>query len=410
MPRSKALINLVNGQLGILAPSEFGTTFILIATPVAPVAGYGVAFKITSKAEVKTAFAQAGNEDVVTAFNDYYFAEAPEGTQVYVLCMAQSTTLQTLVAAANAEKALYLAAGAARIGAAIKFPSGSYAPTITDGFDVDVHNAVTDAQTLATSWLAKNKPFRILIDGFACTGTYTDAKDYATDSKRNCFIVAGEVNAKSQYLTMLALGRLAKIPSQQNMGRVKNGSLNIADTAAITIGGTPFKNVTSATLDGYYDRRYITLDANEDEPGYILTDDMALTVVTDDYNNMRYGRVIDNAVRVAYSTYYRELKDDVDVDENGRLSKVVEKSLENAIKTNVALNMPGQMSVNKDGTPVVECYVNPDVTAYAALYAANGISNPNLNMITNGGNMYVFISMRPKGSIKNINIYIGFAI
>jgi hypothetical protein len=64
--------------------------------------------------------------------------------------------LQTLVAAANAEKALTVADGAGHLLGAIKFPdTGTYTPTITNGMDVDSHNAVTDAQTLAAAWLGK---------------------------------------------------------------------------------------------------------------------------------------------------------------------------------------------------------------------------------------------------------------
>jgi len=411
MPRPKATINLVNGQLGILPPSEFGSSVILIASPVAPVATYGVPFKINSKADAQTAFGQVGNEAVVVALVNGFFAEAPEGTEVWVLAMAQTTTLQTLVAAANAEKALNKANGNTRLVAAIKFPSNSYSPTITTGFDVDVHNAVTDAQTLATAWLAKNKPFRIFIEGYACDGVAANAKDYSADTKRNCLIVASEIAGSAATATLMALGRAAKVPSQQNIGRVKSGSLNIVDGTAITIGGTALASVTASAMDAYYDKRYITLDVNEDAPGYILTDDMTLTALTDDYYCLANGRVIDNMVRVAYKKYYKELKDEVDVDENGRIGVVNEKALENGIKTDVALNMPGQLSTDKKtGFPIVTCLINPDPVAYAALYAANNISSPNLNMITNGGKLYVFLSGRPKGYLKNIGIFVGFSL
>jgi hypothetical protein len=406
MARPGVNISLLNGGLNLQPPSAFGDSVVLVASPAAPVAGYGVAFIVKSKKQVETAFAQAGNEPVVIALSAFY-DEAPEGTKLYVLAMAQATPLATLVAAANAEKALNLAAGAARLVGAIKFPAGGYTPTTTDGFDVDVHNAATAAQTLANAWFAAKKPFRVLIEGYGFTNIAA-AKDYSTASLRNVGIVVGSVDASTAWATMLALGRAARVAPQQNIGRIKTGSLAIADTLPVKIGNTVVEQVLSVDLDTLHEKRYIAFEKNATAPGYVWNDDSMLTDPTDDYNNLRHGRVIDNAVRIAYATYYLQLKDDVDVDVDGRLSTVVEKALQNSIEQAISQQMGEQLSANQDGTPAVQCLVNPDPEVLPQLYEDAGINNPNFNLLQSG-TVYLFVRVRPKGCLQYINVYLGYS-
>lgn len=399
----------MNGQLGILPPSDNGTAFVVIASPAAPTAGYGTAFLITSIADAKAAFANVSNAAVLNAFVKGFFGQAPEGNKVYVLCMARTTTLTTLADPANAEKALKMAAGAARLGAFIKYPDpGTYTPTVTNGFDAEVHTAVTAVQSLAATWFGKKQPFRAFIEGYACDGTHGNALDYSQTTNRNCFIVAGEVNGDAGMATMIALGRAVASAPERNIGRIKSGSLNIDASYAVTIGGSNVNTVSDATLEGYYAKRYITIEPNKSAAGYVFTDSIALTAPTDDYFCLEYGRVIDNMVRVTNATGYFELKDDVDVDEEGRLAKVEELALQDAIENAIANTMGSQLSKNRDGSVAVTILINPDTTTYAALYAANNIANPNLNIIQNGGKIFVFAKGRPKGCMRDIEFFLGY--
>lgn len=409
MARPSVNIALSNGGLDLLPPSDNGTSVVMIASPVAPAAGYGVAFLVRTKVQAATAFGQAGNEDVLSAIVDGFFAEAPEGTKLYCCCMAPTTTLTVLADPANAGKPLTMAAGAARLVAFIKFPGAAYEPTPEGGFDGDVHTAVTAAQALANTWFARKMPFRYLIEGFGFTSV-ADAKDYNVEipvPNRNGFIVAGAINNSTALETMLVLGSAAKVEPQRHPGRIKDGSLNIAETAVVSLGGFVIDNVPDIDLDTLNEKRYITLERNKIASGYVISDDPALVVETDDFNNLRYGRIIDNAVRVAFQTYYRELKDDVDVTEGGRLSAVAEKALQSAIEDAIDTTMRPQLSKNNDGTAAVTCYVNPDPTDYAALYENAGITNPNFNLLQTG-TVYLFVRMRPKGCIKELDVFLGY--
>jgi hypothetical protein len=404
--RPQVDIALSNGGLNLQGPPAFGTVGILVASPVAPVAGFGVPFLIKSKNEAATAFAQVGNAAVLAVITDRFFAEASEGTAVYVMAMAQTTTLAVLLAAANADKLLTLANGAIRLLGVIKYPAVDYAPTITNGFDEDVHTAVIAAQTLADRWFLLKKPFRVLIEGFGFTNAGA-AKDYSTDTKRNVAIVVGNINAGTADALCLVLGRASKASPQQNIGRVKSGSLSVPQADVLKLGAVLIENVPDSDLELLYDKRYMSFERNEIASGYVITDDNMLTALTDDYNSLANGRVIDNATRISFAVYYRELKDDVDVDEGGRLATVVEKALENAIESGLDQYMRGQLSTKKDGTSDVECLVNPDAIVYAPLYAANDIQNPNFNILQTG-QVYLFLQLRPKGCLKYLLVYLGY--
>lgn len=407
--RPQVDITLMNGGLGLIGPPAFGTVAILAATPVAPVAGYGVAFLVKNTTQLKTALAQVGNEAVLDAILNGFYKEAAEGTNVYIMCMARTTTLATMLAATNADKVLTLANGAVRMLGVIKFPDmGTYVPVVTTGFDADVHAAVIAAQTLADRWFVMKKPFRVMIEGFAFSNA-SAALDYSTNSKRNVAIVVGSIDSSTAKLTMQLLGKASKQSPEQNIGRVLSGSLNIAENAVVKIGSVVIENVPVSDLEVLNSSRYMSIERNEVAAGYIVTDDNMLTALTDDYNSLVSGRVIDNAVRVTFNTYYKQLKNDVEVNEGGRLDTVVEKALENAIEADIDRFMRPQISKKKDGTADAECLVNPDATAYAPLYAANGITDPNFNILQTG-QVYLFLQLRPKGMIKHLNIFLGFTV
>lgn len=407
MARPRVRVSVLNGGLQQQGPTSFGDSAVLVASPAAPAAGYGVAFLVKSKKQINTALSQVANAEVAAALRVFY-DEAPEGTKLYVMCMAQTTTLATLMASANADKVLNAGAGAVRLLGAIKFPAGGYVPTITGGLDADVHAAVSAAQTLAEGWLAQNKPFRAIIEGYAYLNA-ASLQDYATATNDNVACFIGSVNGSTARATMLALGRAAKLQSHVNIGRVKSGSLNLADADVVRIGNTLVDQVASVDLDTIHEKRYMTFERNENAPGFIISDDVMLTSPTSDYSSLANGRVIDNAVRVAYRTYYRELKDDVDVDENGRIAIENEKALENAIELAIASQMPGQLSANQDGTPAVTAVVNPSPDEFPQLYEDNNIPTPNLNLLQTGS-IYIFIRMRPKGYLRDISLFLGYSV
>jgi hypothetical protein len=102
------------------------------------------------------------------------------------------------------------------------------------------------------------------------------------------------------------------------------------------------------------------------------------------------------------------LKNDIDVDDNGLPATVFTKALAKDVENAINANMGGQLSSNPDGTANVTAIINPDPVQYAAIYEANNIDSPNFDILQNG-NLYIYLSMVPKGCIQAINVFIGFA-
>jgi hypothetical protein len=101
MARPKVVIALSNGGLNLQGPSDNGTSVAMIASPVAPTAGYGKVMLIKSINQAKAQFGQTGNEAVLAAIVLGFFAEAPEGTKLFIVAMANTNPLATLVAASQ---------------------------------------------------------------------------------------------------------------------------------------------------------------------------------------------------------------------------------------------------------------------------------------------------------------------
>jgi len=217
-------------------------------------------------------------------------------------------------------------------------------------------------------------------------------------------------------------GAVVTVHPPAGMGSTLNG-INVfvvRDPAGPTFTQTAFSggvdainNVVAATpesfsdtdLDTWNDKRYIFYTVNEDptSPGYIFSDDISLVNETSDYGTWSNNAVIGEAARISYATCYKLLKDDVDVDDNGRMGAAVETNIQQLIEDDITKQIGGSISA-------VSALFNPDTAEFAALYANANISTPNLNLLQTGGNVYVFVTVRPKGYAKNILVVLGFGL
>lgn len=403
MGNPKVSVILGASNLGLSAADETGVMGLLAAIPAANTSGYGVPVLIKSIAQAKTELADALNVKVLDAIVNGFFGEVSEGSPLYCNFLANTVSLTDLVDSAN----LYFtnldnfSGKKIRALGVIRFPDVSYTPTITTGVDADVLTAVTKGQALATARIAQNKLINVLVEGRGFTNA-TAFKDFATTTNPQVHVVISSEAGNSAVSVLRALGKKAAGPIQRNIGRVKSGSLKIDSTTAITIGTTAITAMSQADLDTLHDKRAITYIINEDAPGFIFNDDVSCVAATSDYGTWSNNAVIGEAMRIAYAQYYKTLKDDLTVDETGRIEKSIEKNLEqdiiDAINKSIGDNISG-----------VDALVNPDTTSSAALYANANVSNPNLNL-TSGGKLYVFLTIRPKGYIKDVSVLLGFGL
>lgn len=403
MSNPKVTVILGASNLGLAAADETGTMGLLASIPAAPTAGYGVAVLIKSKAQAKAQLADALNAGILAAIEKGFYGEVSEGSPLYCLFVANTTTLTQLADTDNGHFAKIdtLAGKKIRTVAVVRYPADAYTPTITTGLDEDVLTAVTKAQELADVRLATNKMLTVLVEGRGFTNA-TDLKDFATETAPQVGLVIATEDNNSGISVLRALGKKAANPIQRNIGRVKSGSLNIASNVVIKLGSTAYGSVSVDDLNTLHDKRVITYLVNEDAPGYIFNDDITCVIATSDYGTLSNNAVIGEAMRIAYQQYYKTMKDDLDVDENGRISAAIEKNLQQDI-IDAVLNSIG------DNISGVDALVNPDTTTSAALYAAANISNPNLNL-TSSGKLYVFLTIRPKGYVKDVSVLLGFGV
>jgi hypothetical protein len=393
LPRVK--IEFTNGALGSVLPSPDGVLGILCTGAV--VSGKFALltpYIIKHFAELETTYGitVANNPNIVKLFSDFY-AEAEDGTEVWLMAFANTVTLAQMVdstIAANG-KALVLAANGRLRGLIVaRTPAGGYTPTVTTGLDSDVAAAVLAAQTLA-EWAATTlmAPLFVIIEGRAYTGVPANLTDQGTLTKNRVGILIGDTVISSDNACMgLLAGRIASIPVQRNIGRVKDGAL------ATLTAYLKDKTVEQADPGSVHDKGYITLRNFVGRAGYFFSDDHLCTLPTDDYHTLTARRTVDKAYRIAYDTLLNELLDEVPVNDDGTIAitkaKSIETKVENAIINSMTIN--GELGNNpgdQNDTGVI-CFID---------HTQNLVNTNLLNVV---------VKVKPFGYPKYIDVQLGF--
>lgn len=404
----KVSITLLNGQLGQVAPSVDGVA-ALLATGIA---GSGIALgeskKITSVADaealgIDAAYDTTNTTNVHKCIVDFY-KEAGTGSVLWIQIVAKTNLMAAMVTVTNTmlKKLIDDAAQAGdkvRIAAVTRVPDGAYVPTFTGQIDTDVVNALPLAQALANQCANEFRPLRIVLDGREFQGNTASLHDLkALTHNRVAVCLFTDVSGSDNAAVGLVLGRLAAIPVQRNIGRVKNDSIGthefvngvFATTAPIqaaylTGQATLVDALTPTQQDQVHDAGFIFARKYIAKSGYFFNDDPTATADTDDYNSIARGRVIDKALVITNEVYTDELLDDLRVDENGRIDAAVVKDYQGKIKKEI----DAQMTLNDE---ISGCRV---------------VIDPKQNVLsTNKVEVSLFI--RPKFYSKEIAVTIGF--
>ena len=355
-------IDFANGALGRIAPSPDGVFGILCNA--APVSGKLVLltnYTLTKFADATTTLGitEANNAALYKLLKEFY-DEAGDGTELWLRCFADTVSMTDMLdnASATAVKALVNAANGKLRGIFVhKYYSGE-PPQKAAGLDPDVATARVAAQTIGT-WAANTlkAPLFIAISGMLYSGTPGDLTDLTTESNNRVAVMIGDTVSGSGCAIGVLAGRLAKVPVQRNIGRVKDGA---AVTSSAYLFTTKVENADPALL---HDKGYITFRQHIGRAGYFFTDDPLATLPTDDYNGIAVRRVIDKAYRIAYNTLIDELLDEITVNASGQVSvsyaKGIESKVENAIIGAMASNGElGNDPANQNDTGV-QCLIDP---------------------------------------------------
>ena len=392
LPRVK--ITFENGALGGVAPSEDGVCgLVAYATAVSTTFALNTPYLITKLDGLValgiTSEATGANAALYKTVKEFY-SEAPDGTKLWVMGVAASTTIANLTDKANNIISPLLMAARGSINILMLKVASAAEPTMSGSIDGAVLTAVTNLQALAEDWTVnKYAPFMCLVEALSYNGVASSLPDLTVRSDNRVGVVLGDsVTGSAGAAVGLVAGRLAAEPVQRSLARVRSGAIK-AETMYI---GT--NQAELGDPDVANDLGYIVPRTFVGKSGYYWSDDHLATGASDDYCAIPRRRVIDKAYRIAYKTLVDEVAEDVPVDTNGKLAayhcKGVETSVESAIVN--SMTREGNLGTDPDDASDlgVQCYIDPDQNILAT------------------SRFEASLRVKPYGYSKYIDVKLGF--
>ena len=402
LPNVSVVIN--NGALGQVAPSADGCLGIICTGATEGTFVLGTTYAITKLADITAMSITVGNNpSIIKIFTDFY-NQAPNGTKVYLLGVVNTVTMTTMLTDTGvvyAKKLLKDAGGEIRGLIVSRLPDGAYVPTpLTGDMDRDVGTAYVQAQLLAAA-SSVTPPIFIIIEGrdYGYTSLNTTALlDLHSLTNNRVGIMIGDTvttaTARSNAAMGILAGRIASMPVQRNIGRVKDGPVvSSSNTFFIKNLAVEQNNALASQL---HDKGYITLRTFAGRTGYFFADDPLSVATTDDYSHLTARRTIDKAYRIAVASISDELNNEVSVNDKGQVSVSYAKSLENKVENAIINSMTvngelGNDPQNQNDTGV-QCLVDQSIS------------------IVSTGKLAISLRVKPYGYARAIEINLGFQI
>ncbi|MBR7126402.1 MAG: DUF2586 family protein [Prevotella sp.] len=401
-------IDFANGAIGASEPMDDGVTG-LVCTAVAVTQtvdgkqettfALDTPYLITKLDELVKKGVTSESSDVNTtlykAVKEFY-DEAPEGSKLWIMGVADTVTIADIVDKTkdNAKKLLVAANGTIRTLAVKIKDKRDYTPTVTTGIDGAVRTAIVNAQGLA-EWATETlfAPVMVLLEGRNYTGTAETlvANPINTGNNNRVGVVIGDTVADSKGAAVgLLAGRIASIPVQRSVARVRTGSIN---ATTMYIGSVASELGNPETIN---DCGFICPRTFVGKAGYYWSDDKLAAEASDDYSLIPRRRVADKAYRIAYTTLVNEIAEEISVTDDGKISAPVVKAIQTAVESAIVNNMTSRGNLGNDPSNPndmgVECYINPD---------QNIIATSRLD---------VQVRIKPHGYSKYINVSLGFKV
>nr|DAN24895.1 MAG TPA: tail sheath protein [Caudoviricetes sp.] len=386
----KIKIQFMNGQLGTVGESPDGL-FALVcgAAAVTKKLELGKAYTLHSFDELAALGVTAENNPRLYKHVQDFYTEAEEGTKLVIypvdkaktfteLCDKDTGVIKELIMAANgALRGIFLAG------------DGREATVTTNGLDNDLFTALPKAQQLA-EWATVSlyAPLFIILEGRGYKGGVV--KDLHKETYNRVGVLIGDtVKASEGAAVGLMAGRLATLPVQRNIARVKNGALK---PITMFLGEKPVEENASAVSD-LYDAGYITPRKYVGKAGYFFTDDRLACEQTDDYAHITARRTIDKAYRIAYTALLDLMMDELAVNDDGTLRHGIimawQQMMENAV--NRAMTAAGELSSDENGAGC-KAYIDPKQDV---------LSTSKIELV---------LKVRPFGYARYVDVKLGFQV
>lgn len=343
LPRVK--INYLNGLLGTVPENQDGLLGLVVlgATAVSTTFVLGTPYRLVRPDDLSALGITASNNARIVALVKQFYAEAEEGTPVYLIGI-QATSMTTVLDVDSGPMKAILQQLRGALRGLIVASASTAAVTVTDGLDPDVLTAMPKAQALAV-WAADNlyAPIFVILEGRHFTSA-ADAPDLTALAYNRVGVFIGDVVTASINAAVGTLaGRIAASPIQRNIGRVASGALAPTE---MFIGSSPVDQAMSV-VDALYAKGYICPRIYVGLYGFYMVDDPLAVAKTDDYAHLTARRTVDKAARITYLTMLQFLLDEIEVNTDGTMQQPVLKSWQAAVEDaiNNQMTAAGELSV-----------------------------------------------------------------
>lgn len=348
-------ITIENGALGRVATTADGVAGLVIPAVATTNLPLYTPKQIFTLKEAETFgltadFDTAQKIDAWKQISDFY-TEAGSGAELWIMTYTYTKTMTELfdpnTSTNGIRKLIDAASGRIRVLACGRFidPTKTYTPTILNGIDADSINALQKANALAIEYMGNYKPFVSIVDGRGWNGVIADLADLKTYNYQKASLLLGtNVDGKKSAAVGTALGRLAKIPVQRNIGRVLDGSLSI-NTGYLT-DGKAVSLFSDAQITAIHDKGYLVFRNWTGLSGVYFVDEPTATGATDDFSTISNNRVIHKALTLSYAAYLMEVNNEVSITSDGKINPAQVAYFKQKINNSLKLNMVDKSEVS----------------------------------------------------------------
>ena len=395
LPRVK--INFANGSLGSVVPSADCVAGLLAsAVAVSDTFVLGNAYLLHKPADLANLGVTATNNAFLYKHIQEFYDEAGEGAELWIMGVPNTVKPSEIADKDNAlvpyaKNLIQIANGRLRFLGIAYEPAANYEATITEGLDTDVWAAALKAQALA-EWATNSlyAPLFVILAGRAFDdANIPNLKDLTTFNYNRVGILIGDTVSESESASVgLLMGRIAAIPVQRHIGRVRDGTLKILHAY---VGD---KDPSVSNVEAIHDKGYITFRTFTGKSGYFFTDDCLATAVADDYRSIARRRTIDKAFRIIYQTMLENVNDEIPITDEGYLVPSMVKSWESEIISAIATQMTSAGELGNDPSNSddlgVKVYIDPE------------------QRVASTSKINVVAKIKPYGYAKYIDVELGF--
>lgn len=311
-----------------------------------------------------------------------FYTETEIGAELWIMLVSDATTYEQMADVNEniAKKLIADAGGKIRVLGLLKKSPGT--ETIAEGLDEDVKKGVINAQDLADYYAEQYMPFRVLISGNSFDGTPANLFDYSVGTWPRVNMLIANNDGAAEACIGQEIGRLAAIPTQRSIARVKDGEVETSQT--YFTDGSTVESLHSA-WESIHDKGYTFYRNFTGKVGYYFTDDKTLVDSTNDFNTLSRGLVMDEAVIIANEVLTEELNSEVPMTPDGKIHPAIIKAWQSNIETRI-----GALMVAEEKLSAVEAFIDE-----------------NQNVLETD-HVVVNIRLQPVGYAKFIEVKIGF--